>query len=365
MRTICVANQKGGCGKTTTTINLAACLSWQNKRVLVIDLDPQAHATMGLGIDSNNLSKSIYNIFIDPKDTNFVQLKDIILQIRDNFSIVPSNIVLGTVEQELAGKENAVSILSNNLNTEEVKNNYDYVIIDCPPNLGFLTFNGLRASDELIIPVEPSNFSLNGVSKIKEMINLIKAMTGHKIKVYALITMYSRRTKFAQNFFENAKNYFKDELLKSVIRFTVSLKESASRGIPAIKFDRSSIGAADYLKLSDEILKMDIKQQIRDFVSSVSETVDKTKEHFFTRQFSFHAPSAKSVYIAGDFNNWTPSEEYLFTKNHQGNWTKRLTLQPGRYRYRLIIDDVWQEDPNSQEYEPNPYGGQNSILTVE
>lgn len=364
MRIICIANQKGGCGKTTTAINLAACLSTKNKKVLLIDLDPQAHATMGLGIDSGSLLKSTYNIFADPTTGNSAKIKDIILKVKDGLDIVPSNIILGTTEQELAGKENAVSMLTDSLDSEDLKNTYDYIIVDCPPSLGFLTFNGLRAAEELIIPVEPSSFSLSGVGKIKEMVNLIKAMTGHRIRTFALITMYSKRTNFARNFLDNAKEYFKDELLRIYIRFTVSLKESASLGIPAIEFDRKSIGALDYLDLADDIIKMEIKQQIVDFVASVSETVGRTKDRFFTRQFSFNAPEAKTIYIAGDFNNWTPSEQYLLAKNENGVWNTTIMLQPGKYRYRLIVDGVWQEDPNSQEFESNPYGGRNSVLAV-
>ena len=184
MKIIAVANQKGGCGKTTTTINLAGALADMGKKTLVIDLDPQAHASFGLNATSQSMERSIYNILTDNPDKNR-HINDCIVNVSPNLYIVPANILLSTLEQELKDKEDAVSKLHQALTMSQL--DYKYIFIDCPPSLGFLTFNALRASEQILVPIDMSAFSLMGVGKLLGMLELIKIKICHEPQVLSLI----------------------------------------------------------------------------------------------------------------------------------------------------------------------------------
>ena len=163
MRVIASANQKGGCGKTTTAINLSSSLSLKGQKVLLIDFDPQAHATMGLNIKASDLDKTIYDV-ITPKKNGFLGIKDILLPVKDNFDLAPSSLILSAFEQELSGLEGREDRLFQAI--QSIKEQYDFIVIDCPPSIGHLSFNALRACDEVIIPIDMSLFSLRGVAKL-------------------------------------------------------------------------------------------------------------------------------------------------------------------------------------------------------
>jgi len=195
MRIIASANQKGGCGKTTTAINLSSSLSLKGKRVLLIDFDPQAHATMGLNITPSDLEKTIYDV-ITPKENESLGIEDILVPIKNNFDLAPSSLILSAVEQELSGMDGREDRLLKAI--QALKEPYDYIVIDCPPSIGHLCFNALRACEEVIIPIDMSLFSLRGVAKLLEIIILLKDKIGHDVKSRALITMYDRRTRYSR-----------------------------------------------------------------------------------------------------------------------------------------------------------------------
>jgi chromosome partitioning protein len=256
MRIIASANQKGGCGKTTTAINLSSSLSAKGKRVLLIDFDPQAHATMGLNVKPSDLEKSIYDV-ITPKKNGFLGIGDILIAIKDNFDLAPSSLILTAVEQELSGIENRENRLFEAIQELKEEYDYDYIVIDCPPSIGHLCFNALRACDEVIIPIDLSLFSLRGVAKLIEMIALIKDKVGHDVKSRALITMYDRRTRYSMVVLEKVKAEFGDNVFDTVIRYNIRLRETADCGLPVGDYDKNAIGHEDYENLAEEIVNLE------------------------------------------------------------------------------------------------------------
>jgi chromosome partitioning protein len=254
MRVIASANQKGGCGKTTTAINLSSALANKGHNVLLIDSDPQAHATMGLNVMPSDLEKTMYDV-LRPNSYPPTRLNDILLNIRDNFDLAPSSAKLSVVEQELSGVEGRESRLHDAV--ESLDDSYDFVILDCPPSIGHLSFNALRACGECIIPIDLSLFSLRGVSKLTELILMLKENLDHDIVTRALITMYDFRTRYAKHVLEKVREEFGENVFDTVIRYNIRLREAVDYGKPIGEYDRRSIGNMDYEKLAEEIVRMD------------------------------------------------------------------------------------------------------------
>jgi len=252
MRIIASANQKGGCGKTTTAINLSSSLAMRGQKVLLIDFDPQAHATMGLNIRPSDLKLSTYDI-MKAGTNGFVGIEDIIIPIRDNFDLAPSNAMLSAVEQELSGVDGRESRLLCAI--ESLKKAPDFIIIDCPPSIGHLCFNALRACDEVIIPIDLSLFSLRGVSKLMEIVILLKEKLGDDVETRALITMYDHRTRYSRHVLEKVTEEFGDNVFKTVIRYNIRLRETVDSGLPIGEYDKHSIGHKDYEDLADEVMR--------------------------------------------------------------------------------------------------------------
>ncbi len=252
MRVIASANQKGGCGKTTTAINLSACLASKSQRVLLIDFDPQAHATMGLNLNPAEIEKTIHDI-IKPNGNGVVRLEEIAIPVRQNLDLVPSNASLSAVEQELSGVIGRERKLLNAI--ELISAPYDYVVIDCPPSIGHLCFNALMACTEVIIPIELSLFSLRGVSKLMEIVIILKERLGHAITSRALITMFDNRTKYSRIVLEKVGEEFGENVFRTVIRYNIRLREAVDYGLPIADYDRHSIGYQDYQLLAEEIMQ--------------------------------------------------------------------------------------------------------------
>ena len=252
MRVIAIANQKGGCGKTTTAINLSSSLSSKGQQVLLIDCDPQAHATLGLNINPSDLEKSMYNV-ITPREQDALALDDIVMSVKGKFDLAPSSVILSAVEQELSGIEGRENRLLQAV--QALKQPYDYCIIDCPPSIGLLCFNALRACKEVIIPIDMSLFSLRGVEKLLEIVILLKDKLGHAIATRALITMYDNRTRYSRRVLEKVKDQFGKDVFETVIRYTIRLRETVDCGLPISDYDKHAIGNKDYDDLAEELIR--------------------------------------------------------------------------------------------------------------
>lgn len=359
MRVITIANQKGGCGKTTTAVNLASGLAVLNQRVLLVDLDPQGHATYGLGVDPAKLDKSLYNALTYSTDKK-MPIENVILNIWGNFDLAPSHILLSTIEQELRDVEGAVSKLYEIFNS--MRRPYDFIIIDCPPSLGFLTFNALRAAHMVVIPVETSRYSLVGITKLMNMIELIALKLQHSPKIKSLVTIYDRRTNFSQKMYDEIKRYFKDNLFKTTIRINVALKEAANAGVSIDKYNRYSNGAQDYRALTDEVFRESKKITLDNFYKEAEAMITQLRTMGFA--FTFNSNTAKEVYIVGDFNNWAVNDNARLSMKKNGTWEKSMDLKPGKYRYKYVVDGQWVNDPANAQTENNPFGGVDSVVTV-
>ena len=250
MKILAICNQKGGVGKTTTSINLAASLAHLKNKVLLIDTDPQANATSGVGIDKASISQSIYNILVDEVDINDVIVKTAY----ENLDIVPSSIALAGAEVELVSAISREQRMKNAIS--EIKEDYDYVVIDCPPSLGLITLNSLTAADGVIIPVQTEYYALEGLSQLMNTFNIVRKHLNSKLDIFGvLLTMTDSRTNISNQVAEQVRDHFKEKAFDTVIARTVRLSEAPSFGEPIIEYAKNSNGAKQYVSLAKEVIE--------------------------------------------------------------------------------------------------------------
>ena len=249
-KVIAVFNQKGGVGKTTTNVNLTASLGTMGKKILVLDLDPQGNTTSGYGIDKQSVEKTIYDVIIEGVDIN----ETILNTEFENIDIVAADTDLAGCEIELTSRESREYILKNSL--DKVRDNYDYIFIDCPPSLGMLTINSLTAVDSVLIPIQCEYYALEGLGQLINTINLVKKHLNKTLEVEgALLTMYDARTNLSNQVVEEVKEYFGNKVYKTVIPRNIKLSEAPSYGMPITEYDSRSKGAKSYEKFVKEFLK--------------------------------------------------------------------------------------------------------------
>jgi chromosome partitioning protein len=356
MRTIAIVNQKGGCGKTTTAVNLAGCLEAEGARVLVVDIDPQAHATLALGIDPEGIEQNLYEVLAEA--AGGTSLSEVIRPASARLHVAPAGIVLSALEQKLAGDrgDGRTARLASAL--ASVEDRYDYALIDCPPNVGILTFNALRAAREVVVPLETSVFAIHGVHKLLETLALLADRIGHQLSVRILPTLYDGRTRYARETLGEIRALFGELCFDTVIRSNVKLREAARAGRPVIRFARAANGALDYAALAVELAATPPET-----LAAVAPEDGPVREVVVRYRDS----AAGEVRIAGDFNGWIPDRGVDSRVQEEGPervWTKVLHLPPGTYQYRYVVDGEWREDPENPRFVAGPIGGRNSLLVV-
>ena len=252
-RAIAIFNQKGGVGKTTTNINLAACLSIMGKKILVLDIDPQGNTTSGLGISKKGLPITMYEVLVDDE----INPKDAIIKTRvKNLDIIPASVKLAGAEIELIRLESREKRLKRAL--DKIKDAYDYVFIDCPPSLGLLTINSLTAVDSVLVPIQCEFYALEGVIQLMSTIYLVKKNFNRKLKIEGVIlSMFDGRTNLSIQVVEEVKKYFRDKVYTTVIPRNVRLAEAPSYGMPITEYDPNSKGAEAYYEFAEEFLELD------------------------------------------------------------------------------------------------------------
>lgn len=413
MRTIAIVNQKGGCGKTTTSINLAACLARLGYKTLLADLDPQGHCAVGLAVPDEQVERTIYDCLIEPADGTPSRVADVVWQIATDFDLCPSNVRLAAFEQVFSGRPGREDRLARAL--EQVKNTYQWCIIDCPPSVGLLAFNALKACDEVIVPVETGYFSLHGLTRMMETLEEMRERSGKDVLIRVLPTLYDTRTKLAREVLSELRGKFKEYLMDSTVNFNTKLKEAASFGQPITEYDPGSRGYKDFVNLARELMghrPADIEPTTNEKLSRPMELVQRAKQLAQLTNFQFgkntiqtapattngsatavaEAPrktteqkleafygvkqigsdvmfaarfeNAKKVLIAGDFNNWSSMSTPLMSNGEPSRWVTQLPLEPGRYRYRFVVDGQWVTDPNNTHVEINEYGELNNVVEV-
>jgi chromosome partitioning protein len=403
MRTIAIVNQKGGCGKTTVSINLASALAGRGHRTLLVDMDPQSHCAVGLAVPEEQIEQSIYDILISHGRGEPLRLSEVLWQISDGFELAPASIDLAAFEQQMSGIAERENCLRSVL--EQVRQDYDYAIVDCPPSVGLLTFNAIRAATDIIVPVEMGYFSLHGLSKQLDTLSVLSKQCSQEIDVMVLASMYDIRTKLGREILGELRKHFSGKMFKTIINFNTKLKEASSLGQPISEYDAASKGHKNFQSLAGELIGADTQMHRAELVgtlgakleaisasaeellssveqSAASEAVEtseiaeakdldaKLAELYGVRQaedavmFTTLYPRAGTVQIAGDFNNWQPENTPLQKVGENGVWQIKLPMNKGKYRYRLVVDGQWQQDPYNEFTELNPYGEYNSVLEV-
>ena len=356
MRVIALANQKGGCGKTTVATNLAAALNQLEKRVLLIDNDPQGHSTLAFGFRERDFSLSTYDLYL----TTDILVDDAFLEISPQFHIVPAGIELSGVEQVLAREPEKELRLRNNLRRSAM--HYDYVLIDCPPSVSLLTFNALLACAEVLIPVDPSYYSLQAVRKMRETLYVLREKKGHDVIPHVLMSNYDTRPRFVRKLMAELDELYPEDLLDTIIHHTVRFKEAAGQGQAVINFDPKSRAALDFRNLARELCE----QEADVGIGALDHWVALLHGPQVTNAgvvFEADFPRAQKVRITGTFCDWSAKGLEL-KKREDGIWECHLALEDGEHEYRFIVDGAWLPDPHNNQTVSNEFGGANSLVAV-
>ena len=358
MRKIAIMNQKGGCGKTTIAINLAGALAQLERRVLLVDIDPQANATIGLGVSSEESELTTYELLHDPT----VTVGDAAIQLSDRLHLIPGSTVLSGTEQELADKMGREERLDQKLSRLD-DGTFDFVIVDCPPSVGLLTFNALLAVNEVIIPIDASFFAMHGLAKLRETIEVIEEELKHRLRVHIACNNLDTRTHFSQEVLEEIEKFHAGVLLDTYISNSVRLKEAAASGKTIFDLARTSKAAKQFLAFGREVIEKESRIQTEN-LQTWMEKLHGPRRVPAGVMFALDARNAKEVRVTGEFTNWSREGMALSHDSGDNLWKAVLDIPPGEYEYRFIVDGVWIRDPNNKDYIRNEFGQENSLLIV-
>jgi chromosome partitioning protein len=358
MRTLAVINQKGGCGKTTIAIHVAGALARVGKRVLLVDMDPQAHASLGLGIAGEQQGLTTYELLRDPD----VTVTDAMREIRPGMCVVAGSTVLSGIEQELAGEAGREERLAQKLAHLPV-GAFDFAIVDCPPSVGHLTFNALVAAEEVLIPVDASYFSMHGLAKLRETIGVIEEELKHALRVHVVCNNVDTRTHFSNDMLAEVEKLHSGVLLESFVSNSVRLKEAAVRGVTIFDLDASSKPALQFFALAQELIHRAPLIETRDMAGWM-EQLHGPRRVAEGVLFALDAPNATEVVVTGEIPGWPDEGKPLERDAADGLWKAVLEVPPGEYEYHFIVDGSWIRDPRNRDYTRNEFGRENSLLVV-
>jgi chromosome partitioning protein len=343
MAVISIINQKGGCGKTTTAVNLSMGLVKRGYRVLLIDMDPQGHATLGLGFNPDSLRQTIFDV-IDARDVE-VPINSVLLDVSERMNLAPANVFLSAFEQSMSGKAWRESRLSKAI--FKIRSQYDYIVVDCPPSLGLLTVNALLASTHVMVPIDTGYYSLAGVKKLSETLEMLKSKVDHELAVHHLITFYDTKSPFNKEFLSDLRKAINPEaVFKQKIRRSTKFNSSQRIGKSVIELGSKKCGIAfhDYFNLTQEVITWTKgTQNYKITMLRANKTSIRTKN---LKPINFnYKGSAEKVYVAGEFNNWQPQP----MKKHGSAWETTFKLNPGDYEYKFVVDGEWVTDPHNKD----------------
>ena len=326
-------------------------------------MDPQGHSTCGLGLKVQKGMLTLYDL-LSPLQRIAPPLSQVLRNLQPDFDLIPCNGSLNALEEEFSFMPN-YHLKLRDLMTRiaEEGQAYDFVVLDCPPNLGILTWNALNAADEVLIPVEPSFFSLHGLAKISETLQVVNRSREVPLTIHALLTLFNSQLNFSQEIHDEVLAHFQRRLFTTIIHEHVSLKEAAAAGKSIAQYAPQSQAFQDYLNLAVEYLERDWNRRLPEKELGWETVV---KNHFGPRQvsdgilFQFSSRTASTVEIAGDFNHWVP--ELLVRRNQDGLWQKVIPVELKTFRYKFIVDGEWQVDPSQPTQKENAYGGVDSFM---
>jgi len=360
MRVMALVNQKGGCGKTTTAVHLASRFVAMGRRTLLLDLDPQGHATMSLGAPAPEREASLRAVLSSSGlEESAVPLRKVLVRQEDGLHLGPSGAELAELEARLAQAPGGEERLAEHL--APLAHEFDRVVVDAPPSLGMLTLNALTAAHEAIVPVEPSLYSMHGLARLVELTRVLLARNDHQVRIRILVNAYDGRTRFHRGILEEIRRSFPEETLETVVRASVKVREAAVRGRPVERHAPRAPIAQDYEALAAELERVTTAAEAPTVRRHAPGLFVAPEGLYLTR----HDTEPEKVCVAGDFNSWVPDAGVLLEVQENGRWTKFVPLKPGRYEYRLVVDGRWQPDPLNPKRVPNNMGSMNSVLEVE